>query len=635
MRKSFVIISKIYLLNVLVYFVIRLIFLGFLLNVFDNIHINFIQLIKALFFGLRYDLVVISFSLLPAIILLIINDFKPKKSLVKFAFLYTYIISIISFFIAGSSIPYYTKFSHHLDLKALEWFSDPDIVISLVFSDIKYWILLIPFLIFVWIYYRLLKKIFFHNKSIRFSNPKKEILAYFFLIILLFFFFRGKISTGPPLQIYDAYTEDNVILNELKLNPVFVLEKNLEHFIKNRSGHLKLMDDNEAIKQVRKYFNLTGNNYKNPIARQIQYDSLSQKKNVVLILMESMAAWKMKFFGNQENRTPFLDSLFLNSIAFTQLYSAGIHTSAGVYSSNVSYPVLFEKHPMKTVPVPFYYSIPVVLTENGYQTVFFVPHQIEYDNIGGFLIKNGYQHIYSKKDYPKDSLKTLWGVDDRFLLNFALKKIDSLHQTGKPFLSTILTITDHEPYYVPDFIKGENIYIRLTRYADFSLHEFFDKASKKTWFKNTIFILMGDHGETKNKIYPMPLTYNHIPGIIYYKGVKPQIINNLAGQIDMLPTLMNLLKIDYINTSFGVDLFTNKRPYIYFNHDKFYGILDDSLYLIMTKDKTLGLYKYKTKDRTNYLEKYPAKRQEMETYLKAHLQTADYILRNDLQKVKE
>ena len=119
--------------------------------------------------------------------------------------------------------------------------------------------------------------------------------------------------------------------------------------------------------------------------------------------------------------------------------------------------------------------------------------------------------------------------------------------------------------------------------------------------------------------------------MFYYQGVQPQIIDKMAGQIDLFPTLMHILKLDYVNNTFGIDQLTSERPYIYFNHDRIEGLIDQTHLLLLDRHKTIGLYHYRKGDLTDYKDKEPEKRAEMETYLKAHLQTAKYILDKDFQ----
>ncbi|MBK6966313.1 MAG: sulfatase-like hydrolase/transferase [Bacteroidales bacterium] len=72
---------------------------------------------------------------------------------------------------------------------------------------------------------------------------------------------------------------------------------------------------------------------------------------MVIIIMESMAASKMKRNGNELNLTPFLDSLALSSYYFDSIYTAGIHTFNGVFSTLFSYPAIFRQQPMRKADI--------------------------------------------------------------------------------------------------------------------------------------------------------------------------------------------------------------------------------------------------------------------------------------------
>ncbi len=580
--------------------------------------------------GARYDLLVNGFIVILGYVLLVIYDFSANKLLKKIAFWWLFIIFSLAFMLAAANVVYYHKFYQPITIKALDWFDNPAVVFGMVFQEPRYWFMFIPFGLIVWLFYKLLKR-WFHQYQPTDLQKMKKAFIYFGMLLLIFIGIRGRVVHWP-LCLEDAFTLHNNFLNELKINPVFVFEKSYEAYLKDRMHPIKLMPDDEAVKFVQKSLHITQPVNHNPISRNVQFDTLPNRKNVVLVLMESMAAWKMAYFGNTENRTPFLDSLFKQSIAFTHMYSNGIHTYAGIYGVNFSYPEIFDKHPLKGIDVKNYDALPQVLKSKDYQTAFFIPHNKEFDNLGSFLSKNAYEHIYFEKDYPPDSIRNIWGVDDHFLFNFALKKIDKMAMKKQNFLATVLTISDHGPLYIPSYIKGKNDRIRATRFADWSIADFMHKAAKKPWYKNTIFVFVADHGEGHNRRYPVPLTYNHIPAIVFYDGMKPQIIDKMAGQIDLFPTVMHILKLNYINTTFGIDQLTFERPYIYFNHDKIEGVIDQTHLLLLDRHKTIGLYHYRDGDLTDYKDKEPAKKVEMERYLKAHLQTAKYILDNDLQQ---
>ncbi len=587
------------------------------------------DLISSFIWGLRFDLLVTGFIVIFPVILLIIYEFSHKLFLIKIAFWWLFFVFGLAFMLTAANVVYYHKFYQPVTIKALEWFDRPAIVFGMIFQEPRYWFMFVPFFIILYVFYRKLKK-WFNKYQPETGSVKKKILTFLMLLLLIFISIRGRLAHAP-LRLEDAFTLHDNFLNDLKLNPVFIFEKSYEAYLKDRLRPLKLMPPKQAVKFVQNSLQINQPVNPNPISRQVHFDTLPNRKNVVLVLMESMAAWKMAYFGNTEKRTPYLDSLFKQSIAFTNMYSNGIHTFAGIYGVNYAYPEIFDKHPLKGADIAIYNGLPQILKSNGYQTAFFVSHDSDFDNLGRFLPKNGYDNIYYERDYPSDSIRTIWGVDDHFLFNFALKKIDKMAAGEQNFLATVLTISDHGPFYIPDFIKGETDRIRATRFADWARADFMHKAATRPWFKNTIFLFVADHGEGHNRRYPIPLTYNHIPALIYYQGVQPRIIDKISGQIDLFPTLMHLLKFDYTNSTFGIDLFSDSRPYIYFNHDKIEALIDKTHLLLIDKQKTLGLYHYKDGDLTDYKAIEPVKRNEMETYLKAHLQTVKYILDHNLQ----
>ena len=588
------------------------------------------DILSAFIWGLRYDLLITGFVVILPFILLIIYDFTRITVLKKIAFWWVFIVMGLAFMLTAANVVYYHKFYQIVTVKALEWFDRPAIVFGMIFEEPRYWFMFVPFFIILYIFYRKLKK-WFNKYHAGKQSVKNKALQFLMLLILIFISIRGRV-VHAPLRLEDAFTLPNNFLNELKLNPVFVFEKSYEIYMKDRLHPIKLMPEAEAVKFVQNSLHVTQPVNENPISREVKFDTVPNRKNVVLVLMESMATWKMAYFGNTEKRTPYLDSLFKQSIAFTNMYSNGIHTYAGIYGVNYAYPEIFDKHPLKGANIKIYNGLPQVLKENGYQTAFFIPHNTDFDNLGSFLPKNAYDNIYYERDYPKDSIRTIWGVDDHFLFNFAIKKLDKMASSGQNFLATILTISDHGPFYIPDYIKGENDLIRATRFADWARADFMHKAAKKPWFKNTVFLFVADHGEGHQRKYPIPLTYNHIPALFYCQGIEHQLIDKMSGQIDLFPTLMDILKLDYTNSTFGIDLFTDERPYIYFNHDKIEALIDRTHLLLLNRHKTIGLYHYKDGDLTDYKEQEPEKRKAMETYLKAHLQTAKYILEHDLQK---
>ena len=111
------------------------------------------------------------------------------------------------------------------------------------------------------------------------------------------------------------------------------------------------------------------------------------------------------------------------------------------------------------------------------------------------------------------------------------------------------------------------------------------EALKRPWADNTLFVLLGDHGKlVGTPECESPQSYNHIPLMIYGKGIEPRIEEGYGGQVDLMPTLLGLLGIGYTQNGFGVDLLREKRPCMFFTGDNLIGVRDSSRLYIYFPD---------------------------------------------------
>jgi len=625
---AFIIIVKIYLLLFIIFFLLRAFFYYY--NQ-DGKHyfFDFKKLINSFLWGFRYDFIIVSYILTLPFLLLIVSDYTQKNIFKNWALYFSFVFLEVLLLIMSADIIYYNEFFTHLNSQVLNWFNNPDTIIHMIVEAPELSFMLIPFMLIMVVFYKLLKRIF-KSKPIVFQSYISIFFTYLLIISLMVFASKGRII-GHGLKTADAYNDDNVFMNEFKINPVFTIIESYNDM--DVSKNVDYTQPEIAIKNTKKYLGITTNKYTSPIARDIKNDSTPVKKNIVFIFMERKASWKMKYFGNRQKMTPFLDSLFLKSFSFDRFYSAGTRTFEGVYGSLYGFPILFSEHPLKGITIKKYYGLPHILKEKDYKTVFFCPHTPRFDNLLNFIPKNGFDRLFSQNDYPQDSLKNAWGVDDHFLFNFALKEMDKMYADKQTFFSVILTISDHNPYYVPDFIKGENIKLRAARFADWSLRDFFKKARNKKWFNNTVFVLVGDHGKPHNGIYPTELFSHHVPFMIYEKDITPQINHTIGDQKDIMPILFDYLHFNYTNNTFGINNTKRKKPhYAYFNHYEKNGILDEKYLLVINnKKKIVGLYDYVHQNKMNLMNQYPEIARKMANVLKSNLQTSYLIKKNNLQ----
>ncbi|HET6227488.1 MAG TPA: sulfatase-like hydrolase/transferase, partial [Bacteroidia bacterium] len=170
------------------------------------------------------------------------------------------------------------------------------------------------------------------------------------------------------------------------------------------------------------------------------------------------------------------------------------------------------------------------------------------------------------------------------------------------------------------------------QYADWALGNFIDQAKKYPWFNNTLFIFLGDHGVNFGHTYAMPLSFHHIPCVFYMPSkLKPDTVSNMGGQIDVLPTLLSLLQVPFKNTSMGIDLLHETRPYMYFTADSKIGAIDNDFYYfdLLEEQKEL-LYQYKDLNTKNYRDIYKSKADSMKAYSSHMIRMANHVVKNKL-----
>ena len=640
-NRSIRFILKIYLLALSVFSVFRIMLF---LSEFDRIdekEVAILTIIKSFIMGVRFDIVISGYILiLPTLIFLTLELIGIKsKSIKQFFFYWIYILFTIAFTVSTADIPYFNQFYDRFSVGAFEWMESYKIVISMIFQEPKYFLFIIPYILLEIVFYILLKKIFEQENETQKINFFLNTFVSLIFLAIVFLGIRGRIEEKSPIRIGTAYFSNNSFLNKLGLNPSFTLIRSYLDSKDEDNRVVKFMDDKLAIEMVQKNLGITKTQYNSPIAREVQPDTLlSAQPNVVLIIMESMSAAKMKRHGSTEELTPFLDSLSHNSIYFENIYTAGKHTFNGIFSTLFSFPALYRQHSMKTNNQ--YDGISTSLLKNGYSTTYFTTHDSQFDNIEGFLRSNNFQNVISQSDYPASEVKTTLGVPDDFMFRFSIPKINELSERENPFFVTFMTTSDHSPFYVPEYFqpKAKAIESQIVQYADWSLQQFIQLASKEAWFNNTIFVFVADHGAAIDAKYDISLNYFHTPLIIYAPEIFEgnQVHQKIGSQIDVYPTVMGLIKQKYVNNTLGIDLLNEERKFTIINDDDKVGILDtDYLCIMKNNGAKLELYKYKEQDKSNYFDQEQEKALEMADYAKSNMQVHQIMISEGRTTLKD
>lgn len=602
-------------------------------------------ILQAFFMGWRFDTVISGYILFfPLLTVSVSSFFKFNKVLlIKIITYLIFILYALAFLICAIDIPYFNYYFSRLTIVILSWTSNAAFGFKMVFEEFSYLIYFIVFLVISFLFLLILNKIKTYisanllNEKIKHKWDYVRLLSIsVFALAFMFLGIRGRIEKKSPIKVGTAYFSNYAFPNQLGLNPVFTFIQSYIDKLNPENKVLQLMENQTAISMVNGYLQI-----KNPLPfiREIKPDSNPLKANVIVVIMESMSAGKMQRFGNLNHLTPFLDSIANQGYCFNNFYSAGIHTFNGIFSTLFSYPALLKQHPMNATEIPKFTGFSNTLKALGYQNAYFTTHDEQFDNVSGFLHANGFDKITSQKDYPSSAILSTLGVPDHFMFHFAIPVLNQLNSNNKPFFAAFMTASDHGPYIIPDDIpfkpKNKDIKLGIVEYADWSISQFVAEASRQSWFENTIFVFLADHGAVVgSNVYDMPLTYNHIPLIIYAPKIIKDAgsIDNFGGQIDVYPTIMGLLSYNYVNKTAGIDLMKEKRPYMYFSADDKIGCVSDSLFYIYRTNGSESLYKYKTMDTKNYLADYVNIAKEMRKYSFSNLQASQWMISNKKTK---
>ena len=588
--------------------------------------------------GIWFDNVIACYVLiLPLLVLWITSLFNYMA---KWIYLFTggWFIGLYSlaFIISVSNIPYFEYFFKTINSSIYNWFGYASTTAGMIFGETSYYfpIALGIMAIILWgLGIHLLSKRTYElslktAKKISIQSRGIILLAGAILVGLCFFGIRGRMGYNP-IKVSQAYYCEDPFLNQLGVNPAFNLLTSTLDDRRKENRELTLMDGETAINQAQNLLDRKGIANISPIARTIISENSVSPRNVVFIFMESMSAKLMQAYGQAKSLTPYLDSLYQKSLVFNNIYSAGIHTNHGMYSTLYSFPTIMKRNAMKGSVIPVYSGFPTVLKENGYYNLFFMTHESQYDNMNAFFRTNGFDEIHAEENYPQEKIANHFGVQDDYLYEYALPILNERGKSGKPFFSVLLSISNHPPYVIPSYFqpKSEKIEDQIVEYADWSIRQFMTEAEKQPWFNNTLFVLIGDHGKlVGTPENEMPEAYNHVPFMIYGKGIEPRSVDHFGGQIDVAPTLLGMLGISYTQNNFGIDLLKEQRPYIFYTADNLIAARD-SAHLYIHSPETGQEFCYAIEEGKPQQRTYDTNFEPLKEYVFSMLQATEQLVK--------
>lgn len=292
---------------------------------------------------------------------------------------------------------------------------------------------------------------------------------------------------------------------------------------------------------------------------------LGEKRlSVALIVVESLSAEFVGALGGQKKLTPRLDSLASQCLVFTNIYATGTRTDRGLEAITLSVPPTPGRSLVKRPGNENLFSLGWILKREGYRVEFIYGGYGYFDNMNHFFSQNGFK-VVDRKEFASHEItfSNAWGVCDEDLYRKALSRMRESHKNNQPFFGLILTTSNHRPYTYPEGRvkvpsgKGRK---GAVLYTDWAIGNFFDEARKEPWFQDTIFVVVADHCANSAGKAALPVDRYRIPLFIYApRWIKPARIETLGSQMDLAPTLLGLLGVDYTSKFLGRNLLSMKQ----------------------------------------------------------------------------
>lgn len=597
---------------------------------------------KTLLIGTFYDIGTISFFALPYALYLgllpnRLSGSIADKAITYFALTLGLLIFLFSFF---AEITFWNEFQRRFNFIAVDYLIYTYEVVKNINESYPIPLLVSGIVILTAIILLAYKKLQVFKAT--FSNKatllQKGIVSISVIIIASFYVlfikndgaewsknrYNNELSKSGIYSFFNAFRS-----NELDFKTFYKTRKDIDAFNVVRS-HLPAdspyLGDSHSI-----------------LRRIINDDSLKIKPNVIFICVESLSASFLQTFGHKENITPTLDSLANNSVLFTNFYATGTRTVRGMEAITLSIPPTPGRSIVKRVHNQQLYTIGEVFKQQGYRRKFFYGGDGYFDNMNSYFGGNGFDivdrgrrflidtHTTSKRTNIKDSEVTFenaWGVCDEDIFNKVLSEGDKEAQSGKVFFDFVMTTSNHRPYTYPDDkidIPSGTGRSGGVKYTDLAFKEFFAQVKKKSWYKNTVFVIMADHCASSAGKWELDIKNYHIPAmIINAPNINNQRIDKVCSQIDLFPTLFGLFNWSYTSNFFGQNILkmkpTEERAFVA-NYRKL-GMLKKNKVVILDDQK--GASSYQWNPQTNEL-KAITQDTELTDETISWYQVADYL----------
>ena len=552
------------------------------------------QALKALAVGLWFDLNALCYLAIPFLLASIVvpNSWRSKAWFNKARWVLAFLVTFALLFGAVSEYIFWQEFTTRFNFIAVDYLIYTNEVIGNIRESYPVPLILLAIaLVAAAIIFTLSKFVSFDTALKPFKQKAKLLIAAIVLPILSF-----QLANVDQMDF-----GKNAYANELAGNGVFSFSAAARRNELDYDKFYKQIPQAQAdeilknLKVERKPFSAVVHATEEHEETPELGPFTRRPKNVILISVESLSAEYVGAYGNKENLTPYLDKLAKESLVFDKLFATGTRTVRGLDALTIAIPPIPGQAIVHRLKNEHLATIGEFLEQANFSTFFIYGGYGVFDNMNNYFRGNDYV-VVDRTDFDASTIQSenVWGVDDESLFDNSIAIFDKNIKTNKPFFAHIMTTSNHRPFTFPDgkidLPQGHRE--GAVKYTDYALGKLIEKAKTKPWFKDTLFVIVADHcasvaGKTK-----LPVAKYHIPLFFYAPDMLPAgHYSRVASQIDIVPTLLDVLGVKGDEHFFGESLFEEAddqaapRAFIS-NYQQLGYYKNDKLIVLSPKQKT-------------------------------------------------
>ncbi len=533
---------------VLIFFTQKIVFMLFNMGLADGA--PFWSCVASLWHGLRLDITTACYlSILPTLAVLVscfCRKFPLRRVMIPYYWLVAVVISIA--FLADTIL--YFFWGAKLDANELLYVAKPKDMLA----SLPVWQAVLAFALMAVVAYHYFRRQR-HATPALLEAPRRPAAALWILPLagLIFLGMRGGVSQSTANPSY-AYFSQYKFCNHAALNPTF----NILHSL-FKVQDLEKEFNNFSDEEVRTFL---GDAYE---FDQRLTDTLFSitRPNILLLIWEGGGVAMV----GSDSVAPCFQSLRREGLYFSRCYANSFRTDRGILSILSGWPGMPTLSLIKRTDLCR--SLPSMassLRSEGYATYLTYGGDIDYAHMRLYFTETGFSFVRGSHYFPANQNTSAWGVHDQYVLGSVVIPDE------RPFFSTVLTLSSHEPWEVP-MQRLADPRMNSFAYTDSCLGAFVDQLKATPLWDSLLVVILPDHGI----IYPgvhstADLRVSHIP-MLWTGGALTKYgeVDKLMNQSDLSATLLAQMGIRMDQFRFSRNVFSpsfDTRPAFAFHADK-------------------------------------------------------------------